>query len=185
MQNENYGGCVKNAGWSGRRDSNSRPLAPEASALPSCATPRRVGKRWEVNYIRSGAASGQNGRRGRFFSPIFRGAARGRARRGSRGGLLGCFFVGFGEDEFLGGIVVGELLDFLIGEPDGHGGHQGVGAGAVAVSGEGFDEVFGVLSGDVGIDGLGAHAGDAVAGDADGDFCRWRRSYPAPARRRG
>ena len=27
--------------WSGRRDSNSRPLAPHASALPSCATPRR------------------------------------------------------------------------------------------------------------------------------------------------
>ena len=79
-------------------------------------------------------------------------------------------FFGFGEDEFLGGVVVGELLDFLVGEPDGHGGHQGVGAGAVAVSGEGFDEVFGVLSGDVGIDGLGAHAGDAVAGDADGDF---------------
>ena len=109
-----------------------------------------------------------------FFSPIFRGAARGSAARGGgraeRGALLGCFFVGFGEDEFLGGIVVGELLDFLIGEPDGHGGHQGVGAGAVAVSGEGFDEVFGVLSGDVGIDGLGAHAGDAVAGDADGDF---------------
>ncbi|MDQ5904248.1 MAG: hypothetical protein QG672_1841 [Pseudomonadota bacterium] len=27
--------------WSGRRDSNSRPLAPHASALPGCATPRR------------------------------------------------------------------------------------------------------------------------------------------------
>ena len=26
--------------WSGRRDSNSRPLVPETSALPSCATPR-------------------------------------------------------------------------------------------------------------------------------------------------
>jgi len=26
--------------WSGRRDSNPRPLAPEASALPACATPR-------------------------------------------------------------------------------------------------------------------------------------------------
>ena len=29
--------------WSGRRDSNSRPLAPHASALPGCATPRGVG----------------------------------------------------------------------------------------------------------------------------------------------
>jgi hypothetical protein len=28
--------------WSGRRDSNSRPLAPHASALPGCATPRRA-----------------------------------------------------------------------------------------------------------------------------------------------
>ena len=28
-------------GWSGRLDLNQRPLAPEASALPGCATPRR------------------------------------------------------------------------------------------------------------------------------------------------
>jgi hypothetical protein len=27
-------------GWSGRLDSNQRPLAPHASALPGCATPR-------------------------------------------------------------------------------------------------------------------------------------------------
>ena len=27
--------------WSGRRDSNSRPLVPETSALPNCATPRQ------------------------------------------------------------------------------------------------------------------------------------------------
>ena len=27
--------------WSRRRDLNPRPLAPEASALPNCATPRR------------------------------------------------------------------------------------------------------------------------------------------------
>src|SRR5438876_10223119 len=26
--------------WSGRRDLNPRPLAPQASALPGCATPR-------------------------------------------------------------------------------------------------------------------------------------------------
>jgi hypothetical protein len=26
--------------WSGRLDSNQRPLAPHASALPGCATPR-------------------------------------------------------------------------------------------------------------------------------------------------
>src|ERR1019366_6272089 len=26
--------------WSGRRDSNSRPSAPKADALPGCATPR-------------------------------------------------------------------------------------------------------------------------------------------------
>ena len=28
--------------WSGRRDSNPRPSAPKADALPDCATPRRL-----------------------------------------------------------------------------------------------------------------------------------------------
>ena len=28
--------------WSGRRDSNSRPSAPKADALPGCATPRKA-----------------------------------------------------------------------------------------------------------------------------------------------
>src|SRR4029079_6073847 len=28
--------------WSGRRDSNSRPPAPKAGALPGCATPRHT-----------------------------------------------------------------------------------------------------------------------------------------------
>ena len=32
--------CAGNLKWSGRRDLNSRPLGPEPSALPSCATPR-------------------------------------------------------------------------------------------------------------------------------------------------
>ena len=31
--------------WSGRQDLNLRPLAPHASALPGCATPR---PRWQV-----------------------------------------------------------------------------------------------------------------------------------------
>jgi hypothetical protein len=31
--------------WSGRRDSNPRPLEPHSSALPSCATARRQRKR--------------------------------------------------------------------------------------------------------------------------------------------
>ena len=31
----------KKEDWSGRRDLNSRPLAPQASALPGCATSRR------------------------------------------------------------------------------------------------------------------------------------------------
>ncbi|GEM_PF-3632480 len=31
---------VRNRGWSGRGDLNSRPLGPEPSALPGCATPR-------------------------------------------------------------------------------------------------------------------------------------------------
>ena len=29
-------------GWSGRRDSNSRPTVPKTVALPGCATPRRL-----------------------------------------------------------------------------------------------------------------------------------------------
>ena len=37
--------CAGRMKWSGRGDSNSRPLAPEASALPGCATPRRTGFR--------------------------------------------------------------------------------------------------------------------------------------------
>ena len=38
--------------WSGWRDSNSRPLAPHASALPGCATPRRA-----AHYNRAPALS--------------------------------------------------------------------------------------------------------------------------------
>src|SRR6266496_3908878 len=30
--------------WSGRQDLNLRPLAPQASALPGCATPRNLGR---------------------------------------------------------------------------------------------------------------------------------------------
>lgn len=35
-------GWAASEDWSGRRDLNPGPLAPEASALPSCATPRRL-----------------------------------------------------------------------------------------------------------------------------------------------
>jgi hypothetical protein len=34
--------------WSGRSDSNTRPLAPHASTLPGCATPRLT-----LDYISS------------------------------------------------------------------------------------------------------------------------------------
>ncbi len=37
VQQGRYGSNI----WSGRQDLNLRPLAPHASALPSCATPRR------------------------------------------------------------------------------------------------------------------------------------------------
>ena len=33
----------KKCPWSGREDSNLRPPAPEAGALPGCATPRKPG----------------------------------------------------------------------------------------------------------------------------------------------
>src|SRR5262245_48204539 len=43
--------------WSGRRDSNTRPSAPKADALPGCATPRRI-----VRYtLGPGASSGAVG----------------------------------------------------------------------------------------------------------------------------
>jgi hypothetical protein len=38
-QDPPFGGFI----WSGRQDSNLRPLRPERSALPSCATPRLMG----------------------------------------------------------------------------------------------------------------------------------------------
>lgn len=37
VNNEPYGNMIK---WSGRPDLNRRPLAPHASTLPGCATPR-------------------------------------------------------------------------------------------------------------------------------------------------
>ena len=39
---------VPKADWSERGDLNSRPLAPEASALPGCATLRPTSHRWEI-----------------------------------------------------------------------------------------------------------------------------------------
>jgi hypothetical protein len=35
---------IEEIDWSGRQDSNLRPLAPHASALPGCATPRPRGR---------------------------------------------------------------------------------------------------------------------------------------------
>ena len=41
--NQGWSGKVQVAlKWSGRRDSNPRPSAPKADALPDCATPRRM-----------------------------------------------------------------------------------------------------------------------------------------------
>ena len=37
--------------WSGRGDLNSRPLGPEPSALPSCATPRPRRAMIELHFI--------------------------------------------------------------------------------------------------------------------------------------
>src|SRR5205823_12458973 len=36
-------------GWSGREDSNLRPPAPKAGALPDCATPRRGARKHKQN----------------------------------------------------------------------------------------------------------------------------------------
>src|SRR3979490_1277234 len=53
------GGGQKN--WSGWRDLNSRHLAPKASALPGCATPRGC------RILRLGPWHGQRGRTGKFL----------------------------------------------------------------------------------------------------------------------
>ena len=39
------GNSEKNPNWSGWWDSNPRPIAPKATALPGCATPRRLNER--------------------------------------------------------------------------------------------------------------------------------------------
>src|SRR5438132_13961129 len=38
-------GALVEPTWSGRRDLNPRPLDPQSSALPGCATPRRSSNR--------------------------------------------------------------------------------------------------------------------------------------------
>jgi hypothetical protein len=66
---------------SGWRDSNPRPLRPERSALPSCATPR-----WSLGSLRVGAGAGQNGSRRRLRGSDGggrSGASRSRRRHGS------------------------------------------------------------------------------------------------------
>ena len=49
---------TRSAVWSGREDSNLRPLRPERSALPGCATPRQN----QQNYKASGDCLTSRGR---------------------------------------------------------------------------------------------------------------------------
>ena len=46
------------AKWSGRQDSNLRPSAPKADALPGCATPRRLDALMQAGPLRQGAIVG-------------------------------------------------------------------------------------------------------------------------------
>ena len=64
--------------WSGRRDSNSRPLAPHASALPGCATPRRKQDymRCPCPPFRAAAARGSTAARRAAVAVPVRAAAR-------------------------------------------------------------------------------------------------------------
>jgi hypothetical protein len=43
QKNAGLGGPASEIYWSGRQDSNLRPLDPQSSALPGCATPRQFG----------------------------------------------------------------------------------------------------------------------------------------------
>src|SRR5690554_7109245 len=54
--------------WSGRSDSNTRPLAPHASALPGCATPRQHSDCPETLRIIGQCAIKGKGAQDYFFS---------------------------------------------------------------------------------------------------------------------
>ena len=75
----------RSRGWSGRRDSNTRPSAPKADALPGCATPRprSVHTRWALDQQYSLSRIGrQNGRRRSLSSSC-------RSRKRFLGGVVG------------------------------------------------------------------------------------------------
>ncbi len=54
--------------WSGRDDSNIRPLAPHASALPNCATARSI----ELNALHSSLLLLRDSPRGQALSYLLR-----------------------------------------------------------------------------------------------------------------
>src|SRR4029077_2520960 len=56
---------TRSAIWSGREDSNLRPLRPERSALPGCATPRQNQQNHKVseNCLTSGGRNASHGHR--------------------------------------------------------------------------------------------------------------------------
>src|SRR5450759_3134973 len=67
--------------WSGREDSNLRPLAPHASALPGCATPRRG---WNYSWIDSARLALQQRKNAfQFLADLCRGGSRRTGRSGN------------------------------------------------------------------------------------------------------
>src|SRR5437899_1332663 len=83
---------IKGLQWSGRLDLNQRPLAPQASALPGCATPRHylaaigVRRRGRGKYHPPGApsTSGDATRRSRNSARSSAPAKAGRSARAAR-----------------------------------------------------------------------------------------------------
>jgi hypothetical protein len=66
--------------WSERKDSNLRPLAPHASALPGCATPRKTmsiaepGKNFfKLSYSEKHIQTKSQSQKQRLIQPIFLG----------------------------------------------------------------------------------------------------------------
>jgi hypothetical protein len=90
--------------WSGRRDSNTRPSAPKADALPGCATPRRSRSPTARGFFGQGpnTTQGKKGTKMELGEQESRDALEAfRARDGRRGYTARSFFRGLGGKRHL------------------------------------------------------------------------------------
>src|SRR5438270_5848413 len=78
---------IRGLQWSGRLDLNQRPLAPQASALPGCATPRHGSSGGSVVTSAPGPVNRGSGIQALLFRAFFN-TCEGRNGRTRRGGIL-------------------------------------------------------------------------------------------------